>query len=83
VSPLGCFYLNCAPKNACNEKGIATKEDFQFKIFIKTHPMGGLVFLSMLDEDRGSKAFFRCGSPFVAKFRFYPLGKFCFIHLSV
>jgi hypothetical protein len=56
-------------KTACNEKGTATKEGFQFKSSIETHPMGDLVFLSMLDEDRGSKGFFRCGSPFVAKFR--------------
>jgi hypothetical protein len=58
-------------KTNCDEKGTATKEGFQFKSFIETHPMGGLGFLSMLDEDLGSKRFFRCGSPFVAKFRVY------------
>jgi hypothetical protein len=57
------------PETACNEKGTATKEEFQSKSFIETHPMGGLVFLSMFDGERGSKGFFRCGSPFVAKFR--------------
>jgi hypothetical protein len=56
-------------RTACNEKGTATKEGFPFKSFIKNHLMGGWVSLSMLEEDRGSKGFFRCGSPFVAKLR--------------
>jgi hypothetical protein len=32
--------------------------------------MRGLMFLSMLDEGRGSKGFFRCGAPFDAKFKY-------------
>jgi hypothetical protein len=45
-------------KTACNEKGprkgfgAATKEASQFKSLVETHPMRGLVFLSMLDEGR-------------------------------
>jgi hypothetical protein len=31
--------------------------------------MRGLMFLSMLDEDRGSKGFFSCGAPFVAEYK--------------
>jgi hypothetical protein len=56
-------------KTACNEKGTATKVGVQFKSFIETNSMSGAVLFSMLDDDRGSKGFFRCGSPFVAKFR--------------
>jgi hypothetical protein len=74
--PLGCFYLNFASNLACNEKRTATKqENLEWHPHLG-HPFGGFRRITDANKTRYSKGFFRCGSLFVAKLRFYPLALF-------
>jgi hypothetical protein len=56
--------LGLQRKKNRNERGF-----LNLKLY-RNSPNGWLGFLSMLDDDRDSIGFFRCGSLFVAKFRY-------------